>query len=145
MGTRGHGGVDIPIDSHPHDVWWSILEAVLSARSVGLQTGISGGANDDRYLRQYHRLYAPNSKPIKAISFSPLRNTPILHHASDEFVNRKAFLEGVEILTEVVRAMASVECEEEGEEGDNDDDDGDGDVEGEGEGEVGEADDGDGA
>lgn len=112
MGTDGHGCADIPIDSHPNDVWWSILEAVLSARCIGLQTGISGGANDDRYLRQYHRLYAPNSKPIKAISFSALRNTPILHHACDEFVNRKAFLEGVEIVTEVVRAVASVERQE---------------------------------
>ncbi|CUT99639.1 unnamed protein product [Echinococcus multilocularis] len=112
MGTYGHGSVDIPIDSHPNDVWWNILEDVLSRRSIGLQTGISGGSNDGRYLRQYHRLCAPDSKPIKAISFSPLRNTRILHHASNEFVSRKAFLEGVQILAEIVQMASSVERQE---------------------------------
>ena len=108
MGTTGNGSMDIPIDSHPSDVWWSILEDVLSRRSTNLETGISGGTNDDRFLRRYHNRIAPHKKPIKAISFSPIRNTPIRHHDNDEFVNKDVFLEGVGIYKEFVQAAASV-------------------------------------
>ncbi|VDL33586.1 unnamed protein product [Hymenolepis diminuta] len=108
LGTTGHGSVDIPIDRHPDDIWWNILDHIISQRSASLQTGISGGANDDRYLRKYHRTCGRNVKPIHAISFSALRNTPILHHSNDEFVNKDIFLEGVQIEMEFVREAALV-------------------------------------
>lgn len=112
MGTSGNGCMNIPIDFHPNDVWWRTLEDVISRRSATMETGISGGGNDDRFLRRYHRLYAPHKKPIKAISFSPIRNTPIKHHDNDEFINKDIFLEGVAILKEYVQAAASVEHQE---------------------------------
>lgn len=108
MGTAGHGCVDIPIDRHPGDVWWNILEHAISLRSATLQAGISGGTNDDRYLRRYHRTCGCKVEPIKSISFSALRNTPILHHGNDEFVNKDVFLEGIQIEMDFIREATSV-------------------------------------
>ncbi|KAJ3291012.1 adenylate cyclase, partial [Borealophlyctis nickersoniae] len=71
-------------DSNP---WWKALTGVAKKRNVELEPEIFPAATDSRFLREIG---------LPAIGISPMRNTPILLHDHDEYLNEKVFLEGVE-------------------------------------------------
>ncbi len=100
--------MDIATGCCPIDPWWRVVKGVVAGTSAGMRFGISGGADDSRFLRRYHRVYAPPDRrvaPIRAINFSPILNTPILHHDKDEFLNRKVFLAGLRLYQEIVKQV----------------------------------------
>jgi len=45
---------------------------------------------------------------IPALGFSAMRNTPILLHEHNEFLNEKAYLEGIPIYRDIIFNMANV-------------------------------------
>ena len=55
-------------------------------------------ATDSRFLR---------ALGVKAMGFSPMRNSPILLHENDEYLDESVFLEGVNVYVKLLRALAS--------------------------------------
>ena len=46
---------------------------------------------------------------IPALGFSPMRNTPILLHDHNEYIDISVFVEGISVYERVITALASAE------------------------------------
>lgn len=85
-------------DSNP---WWAVFEAAVERTGVKLsKPEIFPAATDGRYLRY---------KDFPVIGFSPMRETPVLLHAHNEFLNEGVFLEGVDVYESVIAALSTFE------------------------------------
>jgi aminoacylase len=63
-----------------------------------IQPQVFPAATDSRFLR---------ALGIRALGFSPMRNTEIMLHENDEYLPEATFLEGIEIYVKVIEALAS--------------------------------------
>jgi len=80
--------------------WWRAFKSACCDKfGVDIQTEVFPAATDSRFLR---------TAGYPAIGFSPMRNTPILLHDHNEFLNEKVFLEGIECYCEIIPALANV-------------------------------------
>ncbi|KAJ3156255.1 adenylate cyclase [Geranomyces michiganensis] len=79
--------------------WWTALKSVTDKRNIKLDLEIFPAATDSRFIREIG---------IPAFGISPMRNTPVLLHDHDEFLNEKVFLEGVDFYTDLIPALADV-------------------------------------
>nr|XP_039268267.1 aminoacylase-1-like [Styela clava] len=79
--------------------WWTAFAGVLQRRGVEIVKEIFPAATDGRFLREI-------GYPV--IGFSPMRNTPILLHDNNEFLNEEIFLEGIEVYCELLPALANL-------------------------------------
>lgn len=99
--------------------WWQVFRDVFRVRRIAVQSSrqeadlvvhdaqdidiplepeIFPAATDSRYLRQLK---------LPALGFSPIRNTPILLHDHNEYLHEDVFLEGIEVMVAVIRALSS--------------------------------------
>ncbi|KAI9204662.1 uncharacterized protein BJ171DRAFT_505046 [Polychytrium aggregatum] len=76
--------------------WWNVLSAVASQRSVKLEPEVFPAGTDSRFLRAIG---------LPALGISPIRNTPILLHDHDEFLNENTFLEGVSFYVDLIKQL----------------------------------------
>ncbi|KAI8816923.1 uncharacterized protein EV422DRAFT_571226 [Fimicolochytrium jonesii] len=81
-----------------HNPWWRLLKGVAEKRKVDLEPEIFPAATDSRYIREIG---------IPAFGISPMRNTPVLLHDHDEYLNERVFLDGVDFYTDLVPALAN--------------------------------------
>lgn len=81
------------------NVWWSLFNKVLLDQ-CGIKTvpAVFPAATDSRFLR---------ALGVRAIGFSPIRRSPILLHEHDEYLDEDVFIEGCEIYTRIILAMAN--------------------------------------
>ncbi|XP_054266599.1 aminoacylase-1-like [Macrosteles quadrilineatus] len=79
--------------------WWVALKSQFDQMGVKVNTQIFPAATDARYIR---------GLGIPAFGFSPMNNTPVLLHDHDEFLNRKVFLNGIQIYVKLISALADV-------------------------------------
>ena len=66
--------------------------------NVKISTFIFPAGTDANYIREVG---------IPAFGFSPMNHTPILLHDSNEFLNEKIFLRGIDIFSNVITEVAS--------------------------------------
>eukprot|EP00605_Chrysophyceae_sp_TOSAG23-4_P002191 GSChrysophyteH1.ASY1.ANO1.2421.1 assembled CDS len=79
--------------------WWEVFRSTLLDRcGVCCRTEVFPAATDSRFLR---------ALGVKAMGFSPMRNSPILLHENDEYLDESVFLEGVNVYVKLLRALAS--------------------------------------
>ncbi|RVX12108.1 Aminoacylase-1 [Vitis vinifera] len=79
--------------------WWTLLEGAVKKVSEKLgRPEIFPASTDARYFRQLG---------LPAIGFSPMKNTPILLHDHNEFLNQAEYLRGIEIYESIIKAYAS--------------------------------------
>jgi len=91
--------------------WWRAFKQACDSFGVEIKTEVFPAATDSRFLRQVG---------YPAIGFSPIRNTPILLHDHNEFLNEDVFLQGIECYLKVIPALANVVAtKEEGAAADN--------------------------
>lgn len=79
--------------------WWVLLEEAV--RSAGEKLGkpeIRSGSTDAYFFRQ---------QGLPAIGFSPMKNTPILAHDHNEYLNQAEYLKGVDVYISIIKAFAS--------------------------------------
>lgn len=79
--------------------WWVLLEEAV--RSAGEKLGkpeIRSGSTDAYFFRQ---------QGLPAIGFSPMKNTPILVHDHNEYLNQAEYLKGVDVYISIIKAFAS--------------------------------------
>lgn len=107
--TWSHSGwlADVPTQHHVSDteksIWWDTFSnAVTSAPSfegkVKIAKEIFPAGTDSRLLRKLG---------IPAFGFSPMRGCPILLHEHNEYLPRRALLEGAQVYEGVVQALAN--------------------------------------
>ena len=78
--------------------FYNNLKEVLNGRKINMHQAVFPGATDSRHIR---------IKGIHAYGFTPFRNTLILLHDHDEYLNSQIFLEGVAIYTDLLAKLTS--------------------------------------
>lgn len=67
---------------------------------VEIEPDIFPASTDSRYLRELG---------IPALGFSPMRNTPILLHDHNEYIDQSVFADGIRVYERLITALASAE------------------------------------
>ncbi|CAM9217824.1 unnamed protein product, partial [Discosporangium mesarthrocarpum] len=80
--------------------WWGIFSDVMEDVGVRVESEVFPAATDSRFLRRMG---------VPAIGFSPMRNTPILLHDHNEYLEETVFLEGVGVYERLITTMTSAE------------------------------------
>ncbi|ERM97857.1 hypothetical protein AMTR_s00351p00009890 [Amborella trichopoda] len=79
--------------------WWTLFEeAVKKAHGNLAEPEIFLGGSDARYFRE---------RNLPVIAFSPISNTPILHHHHNEFLNKEEYLKGIKVYESIIKTFAS--------------------------------------
>ncbi|VDK51302.1 unnamed protein product [Gongylonema pulchrum] len=81
------------------DPWWHAISSVFKELDQQISVEIFPGATDSRFLRQ---------KGIRSIGFSPIKNTPTLLHAHNEYITEKGFLDGILIYEKLIERLANL-------------------------------------
>ncbi|KAG2709046.1 hypothetical protein I3760_05G220800 [Carya illinoinensis] len=85
-------------DSNP---WWPIFKQAITAVGGKLaKPEILASTTDARYIRQLG---------IPVLGFSPMKNTPILLHEHNEFLEDTVYMEGIEVYESIIRSLSSFE------------------------------------
>lgn len=107
-------GVDVwhaaPIPDPQTDPMWRALCQVCKRAGITVSLQVFPGATDARFVRQYHLMpkARPNSEPIQAIGFSPMRHTPVLLHDHDERLSVDQFLLGCYIYADLLYELGQI-------------------------------------
>eukprot|EP00835_Amoeboradix_gromovi_P005573 NODE_537_length_7002_cov_0.281762.p1 type:complete len:397 gc:universal NODE_537_length_7002_cov_0.281762:5521-4331(-) len=70
--------------------------------NIKLETEIFPGATDSRYIRK---------AGIPAIGISPIRNTPVLLHAHDEYLTVDGYIQGIEFYVKLMKNLQKIDHE----------------------------------
>ncbi|XP_071817211.1 aminoacylase-1-like [Apostichopus japonicus] len=79
--------------------WWTAFEETFNERDIEFDLEVFSAATDSRYLRM---------AGYPCIGFSPMKNTPILLHDHNEFINEDVFLEGIKVYEALIPALSGV-------------------------------------
>lgn len=79
--------------------FWMAFASTFSELGLKYKRSFFLGATDSRFLRMID---------IPAINFSPMINTPILLHDHNEFLNDAVFVNGINVYTKIIAAIANV-------------------------------------
>ncbi|KAK7597710.1 hypothetical protein V9T40_009935 [Parthenolecanium corni] len=79
--------------------WWISFKNTCDKMKLKLKTVVCPARSDSTYLRE---------AGIPAFGFSPMNNTPTLLHDHDEFLNKKIFLNGIHIYSNIITNLANV-------------------------------------
>ncbi|XP_020294472.1 aminoacylase-1-like [Pseudomyrmex gracilis] len=79
--------------------FWLAFKKTCDEMGAELKIGIFPGGSDSRFVR---------GVGTPAICFSPINNTKILLHDTDEYLNKNVFLKGIEVYTKIIPAVANV-------------------------------------
>ncbi|THD22059.1 Aminoacylase [Fasciola hepatica] len=107
-------GVDVwhtvPVPDPQTDPMWRALYQVCKKAGIPVSQRIFPGSTDARFIRQYHLMpnARPNSEPIQAIGFSPMRRTPVLLHDHDERLSVDQFLLGCYVYTDLLYELGQM-------------------------------------
>ncbi|CAG8488122.1 4876_t:CDS:2 [Acaulospora colombiana] len=82
------------------NIWWVTFRDFCRDRNINIEPEIFPAATDSRYLRKLG---------IPALGVSYLKNTPILLHDNNEYINENLFLEGIEFYTGLISRLADVQ------------------------------------
>jgi aminoacylase len=78
--------------------WYQVFASAMAGMGLTIQPQVFPAATDSRFLRELG---------IKAFGFSPMRNTEIMLHENDEYLEESIFVEGVEVYTGLIHYLAS--------------------------------------
>jgi aminoacylase len=78
--------------------WYGVFCDSLEAMGCGIVPQIFPAATDSRFLR---------ALGIRALGFSPMRNTEILLHEHDEYIPEITYLEGIGIYISLIQDLGS--------------------------------------
>mmetsp|Transcript_5308 Transcript_5308/g.12050 ORF Transcript_5308/g.12050 Transcript_5308/m.12050 type:complete len:206 (-) Transcript_5308:172-789(-) len=78
--------------------WFQVFLSAMSGMGHTVVPQVFPAATDSRFLRELG---------IKAFGFSPMRNTEIMLHENDEYLEESVFVEGVEVYVRLIEALGS--------------------------------------
>ena len=78
--------------------WFRVFSSAMKEMGHQIVPQVFPAATDSRFLRELG---------IKAFGFSPMRNTEIMLHENDEYLEEDIFVEGIEVYVRLIEALAS--------------------------------------
>ena len=81
------------------NIWFQAFKRAMAKNNAKIATLVFPAGTDANYLREVG---------IPAFGFSPMNHTPVLLHDTNEFLNEKIFLRGIDIFCDVISEVASV-------------------------------------
>ncbi|XP_063949302.1 uncharacterized protein LOC108221895 isoform X3 [Daucus carota subsp. sativus] len=98
---RDYTGRPLVTPTNSSNPWWSVFEqAVIAAGGKLAKPEILASTTDAKYLRQIG---------IPTFGFSPMKNTPILLHDHNEYLEASVYLEGIKVYESIMKALSSFE------------------------------------
>lgn len=101
------GGLDDGLLSHSLtstdervNPWYGVFGNSLSKMGIDFEPEVFPAATDSRFLR---------ALGIRALGFSPMRNSKIMLHENDEYLEEKVFLEGIGVYVNLIEELSSQE------------------------------------
>ena len=76
--------------------WYGLMTDSLASMNIVVNPQVFPAATDSRFLR---------ALGIRALGFSPMRNTPIMLHGPNEHISEAAFLEGIGVYITLLKAL----------------------------------------
>jgi len=78
--------------------WYGVFTKTMEDMGCELSPQVFPAATDSRFLR---------ALGVRALGFSPMRNTEIMLHENDEYIPESTFIEGVSVYVGLIKALAS--------------------------------------
>lgn len=78
--------------------WYNVFCKSLESRGYTMEPQVFPAATDSRFLR---------ALGIRALGFSPMRQTEIMLHENDEYIPESTFLEGISVYIGLLKDLAS--------------------------------------
>jgi aminoacylase len=78
--------------------WYNVFGSSLQRMGLKFSPEVFPAATDSRFLR---------ALGVRALGFSPMRNSEILLHENDEYLEEKVFLEGISVYVGLIETLAS--------------------------------------
>jgi aminoacylase len=78
--------------------WYNVFGSSLEKMGFKFSPEVFPAATDSRFLR---------ALGVRALGFSPMRNSEILLHENDEYLEEKVFLEGISVYVGLIETLAS--------------------------------------
>jgi len=78
--------------------WYGVFGSALGKMGLDFEPDVFPAATDSRFLR---------ALDIRALGFSPMRNSEIMLHENDEYLEEKVFIEGVGVYVGLIEELSS--------------------------------------
>jgi aminoacylase len=78
--------------------WYQVFETAIHDLGMTMEPRVFPAATDSRFLR---------ALGIRALGFSPMRNTEIMLHENDEYILEQNFLEGISVYISLILALGT--------------------------------------
>ena len=101
-GGQRHATTSTDADQNP---WYAVFENTMADMKCQMEPQVFPAATDSRFLR---------ALGIRALGFSPMRNTEIMLHENDEYIPTSTFLEGIGVYVGLLKELGSQGKEFEG-------------------------------
>jgi len=99
--ARQHALTSIDATKNP---WYATFEQALKDMNMSVSPQVFPAATDSRFLR---------ALGVRALGFSPMRNTEIMLHENDEYIPESVFCEGIGVYVGLIQALGSFREEDE--------------------------------
>lgn len=100
--SSGHATTSTDADHNP---WYAVFTSAMADMKCQMEPQVFPAATDSRFLR---------ALGIRALGFSPMRNTEIMLHENDEYIPTSTFLEGIGVYVGLLKTLGSQGKELEG-------------------------------
>lgn len=92
---QGHSTTSTDTTINP---WYGVFCESIKGMGLKVNPQVFPAATDSRFLR---------ALGIRALGFSPMRQTEIMLHENDEYIPESTFLEGISVYVGIIEALAS--------------------------------------
>lgn len=94
-GTMTHAVTSLDTEVNP---WYGVFGSAMEEMGLKFNPEVFPAATDSRFLRLLG---------VRALGFSPMRNSEIMLHENDEYLDEEVFLEGIGVYVHLIRALGS--------------------------------------
>jgi aminoacylase len=92
---QGHSTTSTNVQQNP---WYGVFCDAMAEQQLSIDPQVFPAATDSRFLR---------ALGIRALGFSPMKNTEILLHENDEYIPEQVYLDGIKVYTGLLYKLAS--------------------------------------
>lgn len=98
IGGNGNRSTTHAVTETVSNPWYDVFATSLQKSGYNVELSVFPAATDSRFLR---------ALGIRALGFSPMRNTEIKLHEVDEYIPENTFLEGIEVYISLFKDLMS--------------------------------------
>lgn len=99
IGGQGNQSTKHAVTATVSNPWYDVFAKSLQKSGYQVEPSVFPAATDSRFLR---------ALGIRALGFSPMRNTEIKLHEIDEYIPENTFLEGIEVYIGLLKDLISI-------------------------------------